>query len=265
MWVCAIMLFHLSGKTFPVRVNFMNKYVVYMHICPNGKKYIGITGNFKKRCGNNGDGYKNIVFYNAVKKYGWNNIEHLILHENLTEQDAKAKEIELIAFYKTTDRQFGYNISKGGSATFEHYGKMAASYGRILSQETKQKISIANSGKIHSNETKNKMSEYHKGKQHSLGFKHTDETKKKWSDGQSGSGNGFYGKSHSDKSKAIISQKAKDRNMILGDNPNSKEIKIFYNNEIIVFSTRKECAEYLGIEYYSLWRKIKSGKIIVIE
>ena len=100
-----------------------NKYVVYMHICPNEKKYIGITCRKPEiRWGKNGYGYrKNLLFYRAIQKYGWNNIQHSILFQGLCEEEAKQKEIELIAYYKTNNSNFGYNISLGGDKTTTGY------------------------------------------------------------------------------------------------------------------------------------------------
>lgn len=98
-----------------LRILTEKNYIVYMHYFPNKKRYIGITRRgAKKRWGKNGNGYKGQVVYNAIKKYGWNNILHLIPYRNLTEEEAKAKEIELIAKYKTNDIKYGYNITAGG-------------------------------------------------------------------------------------------------------------------------------------------------------
>lgn len=36
----------------------LNRYTVYMHICPNGKRYIGITGLYPKDRWKNGANYK---------------------------------------------------------------------------------------------------------------------------------------------------------------------------------------------------------------
>ena len=81
------------------------------------KKLIGITckKNIKQRYGKNGEGYKECpYFYNAIQKYGWNNIKHEILFTNLSEKEAKAKEVELIVFYRSNNSEFGYNLTSGG-------------------------------------------------------------------------------------------------------------------------------------------------------
>lgn len=94
----------------------MNNYKVYKHICPNSKVYIGITSrDEKKRWGFKGNGYKNNKhFYNAIQKYGWENIIHEIVFDNLTMEQAFEKERKLIELYKSTNRKYGYNHSIGG-------------------------------------------------------------------------------------------------------------------------------------------------------
>ena len=72
------------------------KYKVYMHISPIGKKYIGITKQSLKKRFDNGRGYKGCFrFKKAIDKYGWENIEHILLKDNLTEEEAKKMEIDL--------------------------------------------------------------------------------------------------------------------------------------------------------------------------
>ena len=93
----------------------MKKYIIYKHTTPWNKIYIGITSRNPIKRWNNGNGYrKNIHFFRAIVKYGWNNIKHEILYTDLTEKEAKTKEIELIAQYNSTNINFGYNITKGG-------------------------------------------------------------------------------------------------------------------------------------------------------
>lgn len=92
-----------------------NNYCVYMHVNKtNNKKYIGITKNKPEDRWQNGHGYKKQAFWNAIKKYGWENFEHIILGKNLSEEEACQKEIELISLYKSDDKRYGYNISHGG-------------------------------------------------------------------------------------------------------------------------------------------------------
>lgn len=93
----------------------MGDYFVYKHTAPNGKVYIGITRQSPEKRWSNGAGYRGYgVFRNAIKKYGWGNIQHEILLSGLTREEAKKKEIELIALYKSTERKHGYNMSPGG-------------------------------------------------------------------------------------------------------------------------------------------------------
>ena len=107
-------------------------YTVYKHTCPNGKVYIGITGRSPKIRWDYGRNYKNNKhFTNAIQKYGWDNIKHDVLFENLTKQQAEQKEIELISEYKATNSKYGYNIQNGGMLS----GKM--------SDASKCKISIS--------------------------------------------------------------------------------------------------------------------------
>ena len=110
-------------------------WTVYMHISPSNKFYIGITSQTIEERWRNGEGYKTQPFYNAIQKYGWDNFEHVILFENLTEEEAKEKEIELIAEYHSDDKYYGYNILKGGNM-----GKHGI-YGFKYSEESKRKMS----------------------------------------------------------------------------------------------------------------------------
>lgn len=102
------------------------KFIVYEHIFPNGKKYIGITCQSPQLRWDYGWGYKENVqpmMYRAIQKYGWNNIQHNILFQNLTEQDAKEKERELILLYHTCIKDpncNGYNMTYGGEGAIKY-------------------------------------------------------------------------------------------------------------------------------------------------
>lgn len=94
------------------------KWTVYKHTTPNDKVYIGITSRKpQSRWRENGKGYKNQLFWKAIEKYGWENIKHEIIKENLTEQEAKLLEIELIKQYNSANSDYGYNLTIGGDCT----------------------------------------------------------------------------------------------------------------------------------------------------
>lgn len=96
----------------------MNNYIVYKHEnLVNHKIYIGITCDVPKRRWKAGGGYKhNVYFYNAIKKYGWDNFKHDVLYENLTKEQAEEIEIRLIKKYNSTNKEKGYNIHPGGNS-----------------------------------------------------------------------------------------------------------------------------------------------------
>ena len=141
------------------------KYIVYKHQnYINNKIYIGITSEIpERRWRKNGQGYKsNEYFYAAIKKYSWQNFSHEILFENLSRESACKKEQELIAFYKSNDRKYGYNLTNGGDSgkefSIESCKKMSkAKKNQVpwnkgkklppLSDEHKEKLRKASSGK----------------------------------------------------------------------------------------------------------------------
>lgn len=153
-------------------------YTVYMHVNKtNGKKYVGITcqKNPKARW-HNGEGYRQQRrFYNAIKCYGFDGFEHIILENGLTKEEAETKEQEYIRKHKSNDLRYGYNIENGG-----HVNK--------YTEEQRRHMSAVKMGGIASEETKKKMSESHKGLSPAwlTGRKASDETKAKMSKSRSG-------------------------------------------------------------------------------
>ena len=93
-------------------------WTVYKHTTPSEKVYIGITSKEPKRRWNSGHGYRQCKgFWNAIQKYGWNNIRHEILYTDLTKEEAERLEKESIEKYNSTNPKYGYNILSGGDAT----------------------------------------------------------------------------------------------------------------------------------------------------
>ena len=143
-------------------------YTVYEHKMPNGKRYIGITSLEPKKRWLNGRGYKtNEYLYNAIKKYGWENIEHSIIKTNLTKEEAEQMEKDLIAYFHSNEHDHGYNWADGGSAY------------------------------KHSIESRKKMSEAHMGMRYNIGVPFTEERKRHLSENHAdvrGEKNPMYGK-----------------------------------------------------------------------
>lgn len=96
----------------------MNDYKIYAHINKiNRKKYIGQTKqSLKKRWGAKGQRYKGQAFYNAIQKYGWDNFEHILILDNLTQEQTNHYEQIFIKKYQTTNKNFGYNVTEGGNS-----------------------------------------------------------------------------------------------------------------------------------------------------
>ena len=112
------------------------RFSVYMHVFPNGKFYIGMTSRKPYERWSGGHGYKEQpLVWDAIVKYGWKNIRHVIVESGLTKAEAEALERSLIKRYKANDWNFGYNIENGGTSS-----------GRV-SETTKQKQSRAKTGK----------------------------------------------------------------------------------------------------------------------
>lgn len=153
-------------------------YTVYLHIFPNGKKYVGITSQDVNRRWREGEGYVGQPVYNAILKYGWANIKHIILFTGLAKAEAEAKERELIKALNTDSHKNGYNVEEGGKVsplapeTKEKLRQSRIEYykthkhprkGATLSAETKAKISKARKGQKHSKEMLDRLSKRFKG------------------------------------------------------------------------------------------------------
>lgn len=97
-------------------------YTVYKHVNKtNGKVYIGITGNDVRVRWQYGNGYRRSPhFYSAIKKYGWNGFDHIVIRSGLSEEAACIAERKLIKRYDSRNPLYGYNVSSGGEAGGSH-------------------------------------------------------------------------------------------------------------------------------------------------
>lgn len=233
----------------------MKDYIVYMHISPSGKRYIGITSTKPKRRWMNGNGYKNNQYFiYAIEKYGWDNFKHIIVARGLTKEEACWLEIELIKVWDTTNRGKGYNISLGGDTGVHLEGENNPMYGKDwrerkseeeLKEIKEKQIKNTPKGENHhmygkhlSEETKRKMSEAHKGKFHS------EETRRKMSETRKGENNPMYGKGDLLKGK---------------NNGKAKSVICLTTNK--VFDTAIEGAEYYKCDNSSIIKCCKGYRL----
>lgn len=158
----------------------------------NGKKYIGQRKS-KKFCHQDkymGSGKK---LAPAIKHYGIENFEKLLVQYVETAEEANDQEIFWIAHYDTTNPEKGYNISKGGNGIRLEHSWNAGKKG-IYSKETLQKMRKAKEGNKNAlghkltDEGKQKMSEMKKGNTYRKGAKHTKESKEKMAKSHKGKG-----------------------------------------------------------------------------
>ena len=194
---------------------------VYIHKNQkNGKIYIGKTCKKPEYRWNNGKGYKfQSHFWHAIQKYGWDSFDHEIIAEGLSSVEATIMEIQLIAKYESINPEKGYNQTAGGEGmlgwhhTEESRAKIIESNKtRGVSEKTKQKQRESHKGmyegknnpfygKKHTEETKRKISEANTGKRHIV----SEETRRKLSESKKGKYTGenapWYGRKHTEEEK----------------------------------------------------------------
>jgi group I intron endonuclease len=193
-----------------------NTYCVYKHTAPNGKAYIGQTNNLAERDRTHRRANSGCrAFYNAIKKYGWDNFSHEILKDGLSLDEANYWEEFYINDHGTLSPG-GYNLKEGGmnkKCSQETREKMSAwqkgvpkdpalvaiwTEKRKLHRptvETKEKLRISSTGRKHSLETIEKIRSWNTGRKmpkeavektasSKRGTFHSEETKRKMSEAQ---------------------------------------------------------------------------------
>lgn len=178
-----------------------------------GKSYIGQTQFFlefrwKQHLCESRINRKPNKFRNAIRKYGIECWKFEIIEVVECFDDLNKKEQYWISFFDAM--KCGYNSTSGGEG------------GRIISNETKEKIRIGHLGRKsplrgvpRSEETKRKISETKTGRRSPstillnksrTGIPHTKEHNKKISKALLGTKNSFFGRKHSEETKERIRQ-----------------------------------------------------------
>lgn len=139
----------------------------------NHKVYIGQSKNVIARCFSHlqPKGEHCVELLNDFQKYGYDKFSFEVVKQTY---DLDYWETFIIQIYNATDERYGYNISTGGrNPKGERFSKILSESlkGHIVSEETKQKISMRNKGqespykgKHPSMETRYKQSIAKKGK-----------------------------------------------------------------------------------------------------
>ncbi len=122
----------------------------------NNKSYIGFSTSFKERKASHLLSAKKGIethFYNAIRKYGEENFEWIILFDNLeSTEECKSIEKLMIALFDTYNN--GYNGTKGGDGGFTGHnigefkkGQQAWNKGKKMAEEQIQKLKNADRSK----------------------------------------------------------------------------------------------------------------------
>lgn len=166
----------------------------------NGKVYIGQTiGDLEMRKSKhlyNVVNDSNFPFHNAIRKYGEDNFDWVVLEECDSIEELNESEEYWIEKLSTISPN-GYNLQTGGNNSMHHEetkrkirenhadfrGEKHPMFGKNHTEETIKKMSRVKKGRTFSEETRKKMSEVKKGK------KRTEETRRKISKAMQGENN----------------------------------------------------------------------------
>lgn len=157
--------------------------------------------------------HENSYLQNVYNKYG----KEIFIFEIIQELEPNKERLNLMEIYwicyynSFVDDGGGYNLTRGGDSS-------------LHSEESKKKMSNSMKGKTQTEEHKKRSADARRGKklceesrknvilglakrinkQPTLGFKHTEETRRKMSESHSGSANYNFGKTISEEQKEIL-------------------------------------------------------------
>ena len=114
-------------------------FIIYKHTNSINKCYVGFTkctieSRWLGHCKAAKSGSK-AAFHRAIRKYGTENWTHEILEECSSLEEAFKREIYWIAFYKSNNQKYGYNMTAGGDGFLKH-----APWNKGLTKETDERI-----------------------------------------------------------------------------------------------------------------------------
>jgi group I intron endonuclease len=178
-------------------------YLYLMTNTVNGKQYVGITTRtlevrFHEHCFVALRGRKTLIAA-AIRKYGSDAFRIELLAEALDYTTLQQMERAAIA-QQGTFRPHGYNLTLGGEGTL----------GRLLSEEARLRIALANKGRVRSDAHKAAVSRAQRGRVVS------EETREKMGAWQHGEHNNMYGKHVSEEHKQHLREVHTGKQYALG-------------------------------------------------
>ena len=220
-----------------------------MYTFPNGKRYIGKTKrSLSKRQGSFFNGYKHCtLLWNAIQKYGVENIKQEILFENdMTDESASRIEQSCILMFKTNANRFnnpsyGYNLTDGGDG-LSGWTPNEEQYEKRVEQ----------------------LRELHKKQ---IGSHHSETSKEKMSIAKLGANNPNYGKPMDEDRKRKIAIANSRENMSEETKKRrsaavKKKVTATHNKtgEELIFESCEKAAEYFGVRQSSITRWAKGNR-----
>lgn len=206
----------------------MKNYVVYKITNNiNGKIYIGMTNDVKRRWRYEGIEYRPPLksdrhrpFWNAIQKYGWDNFTKEIIISGLTKEDAFEKERQMIKEFDSTNKKIGYNLSPGGNGGVVYKVHPRGMLGKTHTLENKNKHRLFMSDK-RNNPMYNGQTIWGVTHPHPRGMK---------------------GKHHTEEKRKQISETLKRKGHA------KKKVKAkLPNGEIVVYDSLTTCCKELGL------------------
>lgn len=165
----------------------------------NGKVYIGQSVDVRRRISNHYNSLQNNNHFNIHLQNAWNQYGSECFEFDVIEYcDIEAlndREVYYIQKHNATNPNYGYNILDGGN-----------SYPRIFTLQTRMKMS-----QNHADFSGERNPMYGKSLRDVMGEEAYLKWKEKISQNNSGSGNPFYGRHHTEETKALISKANKGK------------------------------------------------------
>lgn len=260
----------------------------YIYKCTNlvnGKVYIGQSINPVKRIKAhiNSSAKDNYLLHYAIQKYGVENFLFEIIRSEIPIEHIDNTEIQCIKEHNCKVPN-GYNITEGGSGnkgwipTNETKEKIRiANLGRRHSAEFKEKCRLNNIGKKLSEETKKKISLANKNRIQSashienaklarLGYKHSEESKQKMSLAKTGIPSWNKDKKHSAESilkmsiaHSNISEETRQKMSKSAKNRKRECARVIATkeNSVLCFDSAKSAAIYFNVHVDNIRQRIR--------